>query len=808
MAGLNSAGLGTPVPRWEDERLMTGRGNFADDIPVADCMHAVFVRSPWPHARILRVESAAATIMPGVAAILTGEDVRLDGLGDLPCHTRDIHPRGQEIAAAPRPVLARGKVRFVGEPVAVVVAATRSQAEDAAEQVHVDYEPLEAVAELSGAADGPLVWDDLADNRAFSLVVGNEAAVGRAFSTAIHRVVLDLAISRVTAAPLETRTAIGFYDSETACMRLVAGTQSPHLLRTLLARDVFGFADDRLTVQSPDVGGSFGLKNAAFPELAVVLWTARRLGRPVRWLCGRNESFMADDHARDNLWTVALALDADGIVTGLKAELRANLGAYLSTFGAHCPLNNLDGLVGPYTIPTAAVSVEGYYTNTPPVSAYRGAGRPEACYAIERTMDVAALQLGIDRIELRRRNLVAPGQMPWRSALGAVFDSGDFPANMAKALEAIGWADFPSRRAHSERMGRLRGIGLAHHIESSGSTAEEMAELRFSADGNATLLVGVAPQGQGHETMLRQLAAELFGLDPSRVRIIHSDTDAVDQGQGTFGSRSASVISAALAGVKAAIVEKATTIAAAFLHVNRDEITFVDGQFLVRGTRTQLSLEEVARASFRVDILPRGTEPGLAARYIWRPKAPAFPSGCHVCEIEIDPGTCHVSFCDYVAVEDCGRVINPLLVEGQLHGGIVQGIGQALMEEVSFDETGQLVSGSFMDYAMPRASELPFMRVHDNPHPTSTNPLGIKGAGESGTVGAMPAVMSAVLDALNAFGIAHLDMPASPRRLWSAIRDARSPASVGACGGTIELEATAEAVVTLAQPMARPPRRP
>lgn len=523
-----------------------------------------------------------------------------------------------------------------------------------------------------------------------------------------------------------------------------------------------------LRVESPDVGGSFGLKNAAYPEFAAVLWAARRLGRPVRWLATRNESFLGDDHARDNLWRVELAFDSGGLITGVHAHLKANLGAYLSTFGTHCPLNNLFGTVGPYAIPAAAVTVEGYYTNTSPVAAYRGAGRPEACYAIERTLDVAALRLGMNRIELRRKNLIPPARMPWKSALGAVFDSGDFPENLRLALEASRWDEFPQRRERSAEKGRLRGIGLANHIESAGSTVDEMAEVQFAPDGSATVFVGTPPQGQGHETMLRQFIYELIGAEPASVRIVHSDTDAVHHGQGTFGSRAASVTSAALVGVVEKLREKAAPLAAELLSTRLQDLEFRAGQFRARGTNRVVSLSDVARASFG-ENRPE-TERGLGARHIWRPLAAAFPSGCHVCELEIDPETGSIELMNYIAVEDCGRIVNPTLLAGQIHGGVLQGVGQAMMESIVYDASGQLISGSFIDYAMPRASDFICLRLIDNPHPTSTNPLGIKGAGESGTVGALPAVMNAVADALRPYGIEHLDMPASPQRVWNAMR--------------------------------------
>jgi len=772
-----AGGLGSAQPRLEDRRLLTGKGRYLDDLEIPRCLHAVFVRSPFGHARIRGIDKAEALASPGVLAVLTGEDAVADGLGETSCLVRRLRPDGERIAPAPRPVLVGERPRFVGDPVALVVAETRDQAETAAELLAVDYEELPAVAGLDEVSAGPLVWDHLPGNLGFSIDSGDRAAADAAFAGAAHVTRVQLPISRVIAAPMEPRSAVGFYDEDEGRYRLVTGTQSPHLIRNELVRDVFGLDETALELSSPDVGGGFGLKNAAFPELAAVLWAARRCGRPVKWLCGRNESFAADDHARDNHWDISLAFDGAGRLIGLKALLRANLGAYLSTFGAHCPLNNLAGLTGVYAVKAAVVTVEGYYTNTAPLSPYRGAGRPEASYAIELALDAAARELGIDRVALRQANLIPSESLPWASPFGPLFDSGDYAENMRLALGLADWDGFAVRREASKSRGRLRGIGLANHVEAAGTVMEELAELRFNPDGSAMLLVGTAPQGQGHETALRQVVTELFGLAPDRIRLVHSDTTAVYHGQGTFGSRSVALVSASLTRVREEIVEKAKRLAAHQLECAESDIEFEDGRLRIVGTDRSVALEEIARSSFNLRSLPAGVEPGLTARHIWRPPGNAFPSGCHVCELEVDPETGTVELLDYVAVEDCGRVVNPLLLEGQVHGGLAQGIGQVLLESVVYEPgTGQLLSGSFMDYAMPRAGDLVAFRTAENPHPTPTNPLGIKGAGEAGTVGALPAVMSALLDALAPVGVTALTMPAPPCRVWEAIEAVRTAA--------------------------------
>ncbi|MCZ8261954.1 MAG: xanthine dehydrogenase family protein molybdopterin-binding subunit [Beijerinckiaceae bacterium] len=765
---MNRGGVGHSVLRIEDDRLVTGQGRFAGDIAGSDCLHAVFVRSCHANCRIHEVDISAALDLPGVKAIFTARDLMDAGIGDIGSLTRRVRADGDRIASAPRPVLAGSLARYAGDPIAVVIATTRYEAEDAAAAVRVVDEALASVTALEKAAAGPLVWPHIAGNRAFRLDFGNEGDVEEAFARASHVTCQDIAISRVTAAPLEPRNGIADWNAALDRYELTVGTQSPHMLRNELAM-VLGVPASGLHVMSPDVGGSFGLKNAAFPELVAILWAARQCGRPVFWEASRSESFLADDHARDNLWSVEVAFDADARILGVRAYLAANLGAYLSTYGGNSPLNNLVGLLGPYAIPAASVTVSGYVTNTNPVAAYRGAGRPEASLAIERTLDTAARELGLDRVELRRRNLIPPASIPWRTPLGPVIDSGDFAGTMALALQRADWEGFPARRARAAGEGRLRGIGIANHLESAGSVARDMAELRFDAEGCAELCVGTAAQGQGHETAFRQLLGDFLGLPFDAIRIAASDTDLVHEGNGAYGSRSLTVISAALGGVRDEILARARRLAAHLLECGEHDLVFEAGAFRVAGADIRIALQDVARASHDPARLPAGFEPGLAARCTWQPSACNYPSGTHVCEVEIDPQTGEVRLLGYVALEDCGRVINPALLAGQIHGGIVQGAAQVLMEAIVHDEYGQILTGSFLDYAMPRASDMPSFVVEDDSHLATTNPMGIKGAGESGTVGALPAVLSAVLDALAVAGVHDLDMPATPSRVWRAL---------------------------------------
>jgi carbon-monoxide dehydrogenase large subunit len=765
-------GIGAAVPRIEDVRLLRGLGRFTDDHRFADTLHLVILRSPHAHAAIAAIDTAAASRMPGVHAALTARD--LQGLGDF---VTTVERRRRDGSPMPRPPyrpLAQDCAKFVGDPVAAIVAITRAQAQDAIEAIAVDWRTLPAVADASAALQpgAPLVWPELApDNEAFLFTLGDRAATDAACAGAAHLVRLDFRISRVTAAPMEPRAAIGLWDAGAERYTLVSGVQIPHKVREHLARHTLRVPEHALRVISPDMGGAFGMRGAPTQEHALVLAAARLLDRPVRWVADRTEAFLSDFHARDNHSTVELALDAEGSFLALRISTIAALGAYLSFNTPHSSTNNLGGLAGVYRTPTIFAEVRGAFTNAQPTAPYRGAGRPEATYAIERAIDLAAARLGIDCVELRRRNLIPRQAMPFRTGLAFTYDSGDFAKGMELALEAADWRGFPARRADSEARGKLRGIGIANAIEIAGGPQgnpnEEGAEIRFDPSGNATLLLGSHSHGQGLETAFRQLAHTLLGLPFDRVRVVMGDTDAVPHGRGTFGSRSIMAGGGALAQAAQAILAKGSAIAAHLMEAAPSDIRFEAGRFTIAGTDRGVGFDAVARAAFTPGALPPDIPMGLAAQAVTRPDDGTFPNGCHVAEVEVDPETGVVALLTYVVADDVGTVINPLLLKGQIHGGVAQGVGQALMEEFRFDAAGQALGASFMDYAMPRAADLPPITVLSNPQPTAKNVLGAKGAGEAGTVGALPVVISAIADAL---GVEHIDMPATPERVWQALR--------------------------------------
>lgn len=778
MTVLAEGGLGAPVRRVEDARLLRGRGRYTDDHRLDDAVHMVLVRSPHAAARIRGIDASAAGAMPGVLAVLTGHD--LEALGALQTSVARSLPDGSPMPLPPYRILATDAARFVGDPVAAVVAETRAIARDAAEAVAVDWEPLPAVTDASAALepDAPAVWPQHApDNLCFLFPLGNREAVEAGFAKAAHVARLPFRISRVSANPLEPRGAIGAWDEGEGRWTLISGVQIPHKIRSELAAKTLRVADNRLRLISPDMGGAFGMKGSPTQEHALVLWAARMLGRPVRWIADRTESFLSDFHARDNDSVVELALDTEGTFLALRIRTVANLGAYLAFNTPHSPTNNLGGLAGVYRTPAILAEVRGAFTNTQPTAPYRGAGRPEATYAIERVIDLAAAELGLDRVALRERNLIPREAMPFKTGLVFTYDTGDFARGMAMALEAADWVGFPARREEAKARGMLRGIGIANAIEIAAgpfrAPNEEGAGIRFEPDGGATLLLGSHNHGQGHETAFRQLAATHLGLSFDRVRVVFGDTDLVPHGRGTFGSRSIAVGGAAMARAAERIVARGRRIAAHLLEAAEADIAFEAGSFRVAGTDRAVRIEDVAVAAYTPNRLPKGEEMGLAADVVLTPDEATFPNGCHVAEVEIDPETGVVRLVSYAVSDDVGTVINPLLLKGQIHGGVAQGVGQVLGEEIVYDESGQMLTASFMDYRMPRASDMPPMVVESNPQPTAANPLGAKGAGEAGTVGALPVVVNAIVDALSPLGIRHIDMPATPERVWRAIRDAR-----------------------------------
>lgn len=771
--------LGRAVPRIEDAQLLRGRGRYTDDITLPRQSHLYVLRSPHAAARIRAMNTAAATCAPGVLAVLIGADATAAGLGTFASRVQRRRPDGSPNFVPPYRVLALDRVHHVGEPVAAIIAETVAQAKDAAELVEIDYEILPAVTDTAAAAmpGTPPVWDEVPDNICFLHEIGDKAAVDAAFARAKHVVKERFQINRVAVNPMEGRTALAIYDIRDERYTLYAGLQAPHIMRQELAANIFKMPANRLRVVAPDVGGGFGMKGSAYPELALVLWAAKKVGRPVKWISERSEAFIADHHARDNVSTVELALDENGKFLALRVGTIANLGAHLASMGVHVATNNVGGLAGPYTTPHIHVTVTGVFSNTNSTCPYRGAGRPEASYCIERIIDIAARQTGVDRVELRRRNMIPASAMPYKTGLVFTYDSGDFEKTMNMALDLADWKGVEARRADAMMRGKLYGVGVASVIEIAGGPAdlplEEAVEIRFDPSGHATLLVGTHSHGQGHETMYRQFAGHILGLPPESVRLVNGDTDLVFHGKGTFGSRSASVGGAAFLGAAKKIIEKGKLIAGHLLEASSLDIEFDDGRFTVAGTDRSIDLIEVAKASFVAQRMPRDMELGLDANAVVTPSGATFPNGCHVCEVEIDPETGIAKIARYAVVDDVGRVVNPLLLKGQIHGGIAQGAGQALCETMVYDtDSGQLLTGSFMDYCMPRADDFPFFAVGSNEVPAKTNPLGIKGAGEAGTVGALPAVMNAVNDALVPLGIRHFDMPATPERLWRAIKDA------------------------------------
>lgn len=756
---------GEPVTRKEDERLLTGAGLFLDDCVPDHLIRAVLIRSPHPHARIRAVAADAARAVSGVLAVLTGADYRADGLGLMPCLDECQRRDGAPLWVPPRPALASDRVLYVGECVAMVIAETLTIAEQAAELVRIDYEPLEPVAgiEQAVAEDAPVLWDECPGNEIFFASEGDPAGADKAFEQAAHVVCQTLTNQRVSASTMEPRGYIGLYDEGTARFTLRGGVQSPHGIRDQLARHIFHLPPDRFRVVTGDIGGSFGLRGPLYPELICVLWAARRLGRPVKWIATRSEAFVADDHGRDAVSHASLALDADGRFLALRVAATVNLGAYPAVKGPRAPLNMLALLSGVYAIPALDVSVAGVCTNTNPTSPYRGAGGPEAAYILERLIDKAARAAKVDRIDLRRRNVIAETDFPYDTGVGLVYDCGAFERTMDAALDLADVAGFPARREAVSRRGRLLGLGICNAIEQTARPSGEGATVRLEPGGEATISVGTAGQGQGHATIYRQLLCPALGLDPAAVRIQDGDSDGVALGVGTFNSRSAVIGGSAVGQAVEKVIEEGKHVAATLLEAALADMEFDGGVYRIMGTDRTVTLEQVVK-----------TAGGLSAAASFTTSSPTFPNGTHICEVEIEPETGRVAVTRYATVDDVGTVLNPLLLEGQIQGGVVQGIGQALLEAIRFDpDSGQILTGSFLDYALPRADDVCAINTGSNAVPTSLNPLGVKGAGEAGTVGALPAVMCAVADALADKGAADVDMPATPERLWRVLSDTK-----------------------------------
>ena len=771
---MGQFGIGQPIKRFEDQRLLRGEGRFHNDVNLPGQTHAVIVRSTHAHARIRSIDTAAALASPGVVAVFTGADLARDNLGTMQMTLKRKRPDGSPMFAPPHRGLTADRVRYVGDPVAMVIAETLAQAEDAAERLRIDYEPLPSVTSTADAIGGPAVWDECADNVSNLFESGDKATTDAAFAKA-HRVVRRrYVITRVHAQYMEPRGALGVWDPGEERYTLHADVQYPHRVRTALANNIFKVPEHSIRVIAGDVGGGFGTKGWQYPEHRLVLWAAKKIRRPVKWACERREAIPADEHARDNVTEAELALDAEGRFLGLRAKTLANVGAYVSSDrNLLATFSNVVTLVGVYAFPAAHVEVLSVLTNTNSTAPYRGAGRPEATYVLERLIDDAGRELGLDPVELRRKNLIPASAMPYKTPLGVSYDCGDFPKNMEDALKVADVAGFAARREASRARGLLRGIGIVNAIERAAGPQPEFAEVRFSPSGTATILMGSKNQGQNHETTFKQILHERLGIDPKDVRYIDGDTDRVAFGMGTMGSRSTVIGGTALWMAADKVIAKGKKIAAKMLEAAEADIGFSDGRFAVAGTDRGLTLREVARAAFQPPQLPPGVEPGLYETGTFSPKQDTWPNGCHVCELEIDPDTGVVTLDRYVVIDDVGTVINPVTLKGQIHGGVAQGVGQALLEQIVYEpESGQLLTASFMEYAMPRADTLCDMHIESNPVPTKLNPLGAKGAGEAGTVGALPVVINAVMSALAPLGVRDFDMPASSERVW---RPSRTP---------------------------------
>ncbi len=770
---MTKFGIGQGVPRWEDPRLLRGGGRYSDDLNRPGQAYGYVVRSPHAHAKILSIDANAASAKPGVLAIYTGSDILEAGYGSVPCLVAREKADGSPMFSPPNLPLRQDRARYVGDYVAFVVAETLSQARDAAELVEIDYEPLPSVtATKDTRRDGVQdVWDEAPGNVCFVFEQGDADAVDTAIENAHHVTALDLEISRVAVSPMEPRACIGDYDRFEERYTLYTGTQGPHLVRQAMAEPMLRVPQNKLRVVSYDMGGAFGMRSGPYCENLLCLHAAKMLGRPVKWVGDRAEHFMADDQARDNLSSVELALDGNGKFLAFRVKTVANLGAYLTMFGPHSSTNNLGTLAGTYTTPAIYTHVTGVFSNTPSTGPYRGAGRPEAAYVLERIIDTAAAEMGIDPAELRRRNYIPEAALPYQTGLVFNYDSGQFEKNMDTALAMADYDTFEERRTTAKSEGKLRGIGISNVIEQAAGGFPEWAEIRFDPSGTVTVVMGTHNHGQGHETVFRQMLSDKLGLEFEQIHYQQGDSDHGMAGTGTFGSRSSGVGGASLMMAAEKIVDKARQMASHHLEAAEEDIAFADGTFTVTGTDKSISLIECAKLLQNFVTAPPGMDVGLNEWASWRPPAPTYPNGCHVAEVEIDPETGELDITRYVAVDDVGTVLNPLLLDGQLHGGIVQGAGQILMENVVWDSaSGQLNTGSFMDYVMPRADNLPnFQSAVNEDAPSPTNPMGIKGAGEAGCVGAMPALMNAIVDALRPTGVRTLDMPATPRRIWEAL---------------------------------------
>jgi carbon-monoxide dehydrogenase large subunit len=776
---MTKFGIGQAVRRVEDKRFLTGTGSFVGDLVMPRQCYGVALLSPHAHANITRIDVTAAEAAPGVLCVLTGADAKADNIGSIPPHFMPEAWGGPKGFATLRPVLLADRVRCVGDRVAFVVAETEAQARDAAELIEIDYDPIDAVVDLEEAAkpDAPSIWaDNATGNVGVTIALGDKAQTDAAFQSAKHVVKLRLHNNRITASAIEPRSALGVYDAANESYTLHTTSQDPHGVRSKLASAIFNIPETKIRVISPDVGGGFGMKANLYPDDVLVLWAARRCGRPVKWTATRAESLQCDTHARDQVIYGELALDADGRILGIRANAYHALGAYWWAAITAPLFFSLMLIPSVYDVQAVDLRTSAVFTNTAPTSVYRGAGRPEAIYFIERMLDHAAHATGIDRVELRRRNLIKPEALPYHSPTHQNYDSGDFARMMDLCLELADWDGFEVRKAESAKAGKLRGRAVTPYIEMAGVFNERM-ELRFDPSGMVSIIAGTHSHGQGHATAFAQLVAEWLGVPFESIAYIQGDTDKVQIGRGTFAARSSLVGGSALRAAADGIIAKAKPMAGSIMEASVDDIEFKEGLFRVVGTDKAIPLTAVAKAFYAPagPVLKFGLGLDAAGSHSGAPGgAPNYPNGCQVCEVEVDPETGRVSIERFAAVDDLGRVINPMICEGQIQGGIAQGVGQALIENIAYDSDGQLLTGSFMDYGIPRANDMPDIASALEEIPATTNPLGVKGIGESGTIGAPPTIVNAVLDALRPVGVADLDMPLTPVRVWQAIEAAKS----------------------------------
>ena len=765
--------IGQSVPRTEDPKLLKGEGKYTDDLNLPDQVYAAIVRSPVAHGTITDINVSDAKKMPGVLLILTGYD--LEDYGNLPCGMQIKSKDGSPLKKPNRPSLVTDKVRFVGDPVACVIAKTPDAAKDAAEVVSIDIDILPATTLATEAAKpgAPILFDNVAGNVALDFQFGDPDTVDKAFQTAHHISRVDIRNNRIVVASMEPRSALAHYNNETDCFTMRLGCQGTFGMRNQLA-GILNMEREKVRVLTENVGGSFGMKSFVYPEYICLLHAAKKLSRPVKWTEERSSSFLSDQQGRDHEVKGELALNKEGDFLAVRLFLHSNLGGYLAAVGPNMATNNMvKNITSVYKTPLIEINTKCVFTNTTPISAYRGAGRPEANYYMERLIETAAREMGIDRMELRMRNHIRPDQIPYKAPSGQNYDSGNFPAILKNGLKFSNWENYEIRREISQKKGLLRGIGVSNYLEVTAPVETEMGGIRFEENGDITIITGTLDYGQGHAAPFAQVLHSQLGVPFEKIRLLQGDSDELITGGGTGGSKSIMASGGAIVEASIEVIKKAKQVASHVFEAPIQDIEFHNGNLLVAGTDKSITLSELSH-KLKTELIGVPDLPGTLDVKLNHGGVPsAFPNGCHVCEVEIDPETGQTRFDDYYMVNDFGILINPLMVEGQCHGGVAQGLGQAVMEDVVYDADGQVLSGSFMDYALPRASDVPNFHFASLPSPATTNALGVKGCGEAGCAGAMPAIMNAIVDALSKFGISHIDMPATPQKIWRAIQEVK-----------------------------------